>query len=59
MLLNFYASLFHKALNFLPFFLNLFCSQRLLIISTDVLPVIFMAVALPSFIHRFLITQNL
>ena len=48
----------HKARQILHLFLKYLAVNRLLSVSTDVLPVIFTAVALPSFIQGFPITKN-
>jgi hypothetical protein len=56
--LNFNVTLFHKAWNFLTFFRNYSVVNTPRIVLTYVLPEMYIAVALPSFIHRFPITQH-
>ena len=56
--MNSYVKIFHNARKCLPCLQIQLAVNRLLIVSTDVLPVIFTAGALSSFIHEFPITQN-
>ena len=53
-----YVRIFHKARQILPLILNYLAVNRLLIFSTEGLPLIFTGGALPTFIHGFPIKQN-